>query len=219
MRTTKIKLCGMMRECDIDFANEAKPDYVGFIFADTRRKITPEQAITFRTKLSDDIMAVGVFVNENVDVVANIANSNAIDIIQLHGNEDEKYISLLKSKINNKKIFKAVRVFSPQQIVNAAGLDVDALLLDAYRKGVPGGTGECFNWELINDAFKLAENKEKKGKICNKPYFMAGGIDITNYKEAMSLNPYGLDISSGIETDGKKDRTKMIELVRRIRNV
>lgn len=216
---TKVKLCGMMQECDIDFANEAKPDYVGFIFADTRRKITPEQANTFRTKLSDDIFAVGVFVDENVDIVAEIANSGAIDIIQLHGNEDEKYISLLKSKINNKKIFKAVRVSSPQQIVNAAGLDIDALLLDAYRKGVPGGTGECFDWKLINDALKLAGNKDEYGKICNKPYFMAGGIDINNYKEAMSLKPYGLDISSGIETAGKKDRTKMIELVRRIRNV
>lgn len=216
----KIKLCGMMRECDIAFANEAKPDYVGFIFANTRRKISKEQAITFKNALASDIKAVGVFVDEDVDIVADLANCGAMDIIQLHGKEDALYIEELKKKVdNNIEIFKAVRVKEASQIVEAAKLDVNALLLDTYRKGILGGTGECFDWEIITEARKLSGCADEAGYICGKPFFMAGGIDVDNFEQAMKSNPFGLDISSGIETDGQKDKDKMIEIVRRIRNV
>ncbi len=210
MGTPKIKLCGMMRPCDIDYANEAMPDYVGFIFANTRRKISCEQAKEFRTKLDPGIAAVGVFVDEDPAVVADLLNAGIIDLAQLHGAEDASYIAALRNLLKERKpLIKAAKVTGRESIEQALGLDTDYLLLDAYKKGVLGGSGESFNWAVLEEV------------RITKPWFLAGGLDIRNIDSALRLGAYGYDLSTGIEseTDGQKVREKMIEIVRRIRNV
>lgn len=201
----KIKLCGMFRDCDIDYANEANPDYVGFILSKGyRRSVTPEWASHMRTKLSKDIQTVGVFVDEPYDKVADIYKKGIISLIQLHGKEDEGYILSLKKLVPEAPISKVVRVRCTKDILDADSLPVDYLLLDTYRKGVAGGTGESFDWRLIPPV--------------SKPVFLAGGIDINNIKAAAKLNVYAIDTSSGIETDGLKDPEKMIKMVKLCRH-
>ena len=220
----KIKICGIRRTEDVEYINEYKPDYMGFIFADTRRYISPEKARILSEKIDKNILKVGVFVNEDVEKVASIASEGTIDIIQLHGDEDAQYISKLRTRLNkgfsecvdkqkseefdgkdvedSKKvqIIKAVRVQTTEDILKADKLDVDYLLLDTYRKGIYGGTGESFGWELI------PVHLEHK-------YFLAGGIDATNLKDALKTGCYGVDISGGVETDGVKDKEKVREVI------
>lgn len=207
----KIKLCGMMRNCDIVYANEAMPDYVGFIFADTRRKVTASQAEEMKSLLHRDIRAVGVFVDADPAYVTGLSGRGIIDVIQLHGHEDAEYIRKIR-EMSDCPVIKAVKVTDEKDIIRAAELDVDYLLLDAYRKGIPGGTGEQFDWDII----ERVRDREQTS-ICDKPFFLAGGINLYNLSEAAAVGAYGLDISTGIETDGYKDREKMIEAVRLIR--
>ena len=215
MNEIKVKLCGMMKMCDIEYANLAGADYVGFVFADTRRKISYEQAKSFKESLAD-IPAVGVFVDEEADEVCRLLTEDIIDIAQLHGSEDAAYIEKIRA-CTAKPIIKAAKVRGREDVENVAGLDVDYLLLDTYRKGILGGTGECFDWDIIKEI--RSENHDEPGCILGKKFFLAGGITAENVTEAIKLCPYGLDVSSGIETDGAKDKDKMIEIVRRIRHV
>lgn len=211
----KIKLCGMMKPCDIEYANRVKPDLVGFIFANTRRKISATQAKQFRKALDAEIPAVGVFVNEDIPVIASLVQDGCIDMIQLHGEEDADYIRCLR-EICDVPVIKAVKVQTVEQIRQAAALPVDYLLLDTYRKGVLGGTGEAFDWELLREA-KAAAGDTVEGALFGKPYFLAGGLHAGNLREAAALGSYGLDVSSGIETDGSKDFDKMVEVVNIVR--
>lgn len=211
----KIKLCGMMKPCDIEYANRVKPDLVGFIFANTRRKISATQAKQFRKALDAEIPAVGVFVNEDIPVIASLVQDGCIDMIQLHGEEDADYIRRLR-EICDVPVIKAVKVQTVEQIRQAAALPVDYLLLDTYRKGVLGGTGEAFDWELLREA-KAAAGDTAEGELFGKPYFLAGGLHAGNLREAAALGSYGLDVSSGIETDGSKDFTKMVEVMELVR--
>ncbi len=211
----KIKLCGMMKPCDIEYANRVKPDLVGFIFANTRRKISAAQAKQFREALDAEISAVGVFVNEDISVIASLVQDGCIDMIQLHGEEDADYIRRLR-EICDVPVIKAVKVQTVEQIRQAAALPVDYLLLDTYRKGVLGGTGEAFDWELLREA-KAAAGDTAEGALFGKPYFLAGGLHAGNLREAATLGSYGLDVSSGIETDGSKDFDKMVEVVNIVR--
>ena len=211
----KIKLCGMMKPCDIEYANRVKPDLVGFIFANTRRKISPTQAKQFREALDAEISAVGVFVNEDIPVIASLVQDGCIDMIQLHGEEDADYIRRLR-EICDVPVIKAVKVQTVEQIRQAAALPVDYLLLDTYRKGVLGGTGEAFDWKLLRVA-KIAAGDTAEGALFGKPYFLAGGLHAGNLREAATLGSYGLDVSSGIETDGSKDFDKMVEVVNIVR--
>ncbi|WP_440586935.1 phosphoribosylanthranilate isomerase [Wujia sp.] len=213
----KIKLCGMMKPCDIEYANRVKPDFVGFIFANTRRKISAAQAKQFREALDAEIPAVGVFVNEDISVIASLVQDGCIDMIQLHGEEDADYIRRLR-EICDVPVIKAVKVQTVEQIRQAAALPVDYLLLDTYRKGVLGGTGEAFDWELLREA-KAAAGDTAEGELFGKPYFLAGGLHAGNLREAAALGSYGLDISSGIETDGSKDFTKMVEVMELLRSI
>ena len=213
----KIKLCGMMKPCDIEYANRVKPDFVGFIFANTRRKISAAQAKQFREALDAEIPAVGVFVNEDISVIASLVQDGCIDMIQLHGEEDADYIRRLR-EICDVPVIKAVKVQTVEQIRQAAALPVDYLLLDTYRKGVFGGTGEVFDWELLREA-KAAAGDTAEGELFGKPYFLAGGLHAGNLREAAALGSYGLDISSGIETDGSKDFTKMVEVMELLRSI
>lgn len=211
----KIKLCGMMKPCDIEYANRVKPDLVGFIFANTRRKISAAQAKQFREALDAEIPAVGVFVNEDISVITSLVQNGCIDLIQLHGEEDADYIRRLR-EVCDVPVIKAVKVQTVEQIRQAAALPVDYLLLDTYRKGVLGGTGEAFDWELLREA-KAAAGDTAEGELFGKPYFLAGGLHAGNLREAAELGSYGLDISSGIETDGSKDFTKMVEVMELVR--
>ncbi|HVI42863.1 MAG TPA: phosphoribosylanthranilate isomerase [Anaerovoracaceae bacterium] len=197
----KIKICGLFRPEDIEYVNEALPDYIGFVFAKSRRQVTAEQAGTLRKNLNTDIQTVGVFVNAPMDEAVSLLKSGVIDIAQLHGSEDEEYMMRLKSETNC-QIIKAIRVERAEDILNAQNSPADFLLLDHGT----GGTGEAFDWKLIREY--------------RKPYFLAGGIHAGNIKQAMkSGKPFAIDLSSGVETDGVKDKDKILEIVRRIRNV
>lgn len=202
---SRIKICGLKRECDIDYANEFLPDYIGFIFANTKRYVTPELAKMLKARLDSRIKAVGVFVNEDIDLVCDIANGGTIDLIQLHGDEDENYINTIKQR-TGKPIIKAVRVQSSQQVITAEKLPCDYLLLDTYRKKQYGGIGESFNWGLIP-------------KTLSKPFFLAGGLNSENILQAENtVKPYCLDISTGVEENGFKSREKIEEIIKLIRS-
>lgn len=191
---TRIKLCGLTRPCDIKAANEARPDYVGFVFAKSSRQVSMVQAGLLREKLDHEIQAVGVFVNAPAGQAAIAANCGIIDLIQLHGDEDETYIDRLKS-MTDVKIIKAVSVPYTKLVSNA-----DYYLFDQGA----GGTGVTCDWSKI-----------KQG---TKPFFLAGGLHSQNIEAAiLSTNPFAVDVSSGIETNGYKDRDKIIEIVRRVR--
>ena len=200
----KVKMCGMKREEDIAYANEVRPDAIGYIFfSKSKRYVTGEQAKELDQKLDQNILSVGVFVNETLDKVVEIAKKVPLDVIQLHGDEDKDYIEQLKQK-TDRQIWKAVRVKETNDIKQAEDLSVDKLLLDTFteEKDMYGGTGKVMNYELI----------PKEG--ISKPFFIAGGLHNKNIKEIIEkVHPYGIDISSGIETDGHKDLTKMKEIM------
>lgn len=197
---TKIKLCGLTRLCDIEAANELEPDYIGFVFAaKSKRYIAPEKALELKNKLKGNIKAVGVFVNEKPERVAKFLNSNLIDIAQLHGAEDEEYIKALR-KLSRKPIIKAFSIENEGDMDRLNKSSADYVLLDSGK----GGTGKTFEWNLIKDIIK--------------PFFIAGGINVDNARMAIKkFHPYGLDVSSGIETDGVKDKEKMKDFVRTVR--
>lgn len=196
----KIKICGLFRACDIDYVNEALPDFIGFVFAKSRRQVTKEWAEAMRPKLKPGITPVGVFVNEPLVNVAQLLNDNTIEMAQLHGNEDENYLKQLKS-LTFKPVIKAVRVLCRRDIEEAHQTTADFLLLDNGA----GGTGESFDWSLV--------------KQVKKPFFLAGGLNAGNIEEAIAVtSPYAVDMSSGAETNGLKDRNKILEIVRRMHN-
>lgn len=202
---TKIKICGLSRLVDIEMVNEALPDYIGFVFAKSKRQVTEDTARQLKEKLNPNIQTVGVFVNEDIERMKRICYSGIIDIIQLHGDEDESYIKELKMVVNN-KVIKAVRVRKRENIKAAEHLPCDYLLLDAYREDQYGGSGEAFDWTSIKEV--------------NKPFFLAGGINAGNVCKAIELvKPYSIDVSSGVETDGYKDKNKIIEIITKVRNV
>ena len=190
----KLKFCGLTREADIRAANETRPDYIGFVFAESRRRVTDEQAARLRALLSPGIQAVGVFVNDDPTHIALLANRGVIDLIQLHGSESAAYIRRLRT-MTAAPIICALRVGKQTDIKRAESNLVDFLLLDTYTKDAYGGSGRTFDWSLIGEV--------------GKPYFLAGGLNESNIPRAMQTGAYALDLSSGIETDGVKDAEKM----------
>lgn len=198
---TRIKLCGISRLCDIDVVNELKPEYIGFVFAPkSKRYVTDGKAAELKKALAADIKAVGVFVDEPIEHVVELLNNDIIDVAQLHGNEDEKYISSLREH-SNKPIIKAFTVTNEELIENIERCTADYVLLDSGA-----GSGECFEWNLI--------------KNIKRPFFLAGGLDETNVKKAISeIKPFAVDVSSKIETDGLKDEKKMITFVKNVRQI
>lgn len=201
---TKIKICGLRRKEDIMYVNEFKPDFIGFVFADSKRHITDEEAEYLKSMLDSDIDAVGVFVNDDILHIKSLADKGVIDIIQLHGDESRDYIEKLKS-VTDKKIIKAVRVKEKQSIIDSMNKESDYLLLDTYSNKMYGGSGKTFDRKMIPEE-------------CRE-YFLAGGLNESNLYDALSeCNPYGVDLSSGVETDGFKDREKIrrvVEIVRK----
>lgn len=197
---TKIKLCGIKTIQDIKIINEYMPEYIGFIFAPkSKRYITKQTAIHLKNALNEKISAVGVFVNEDAETVAQLLNDNVIDIAQLHGDETEEYIKNLRN-ITQKPVIKAFKIENAQDIQKAQQSTADFVILDSGK----GGTGKVFDWLVIKDL--------------DRPYFLAGGLNTDNIKTALvSLSPYAVDVSSGIETDGSKDADKVAEFVKIVR--
>lgn len=193
---TKIKLCGLSRLEDIEIANELQPDYVGFVFApESKRYVTPAQAKELRGALSKEILAVGVFVNEDYKAVAELLNAGIIDVAQLHGGETDAYIQILRAKTNK----PIIKTFKHQHIALANDSLGDYVMIDSGK-----GTGKAFNWNLLKDL--------------KRPYFLAGGLTPKNVGYAIErLHPFAVDVSSGIETDGRKDAAKMREFVLAVR--
>ena len=197
---TKIKLCGLKSLDDIEIINKYNPEYIGFVFyKKSKRYIDYKTAKILKNALNKNILAVGVFVNEDINTVVKLLNENIIDIAQLHGNESENYIKTLK-KLTNKTIIKAFKVENTLDIKKAKQSQADFVLLDSGT----GGTGQTFNWSLI--------------KNFERPYFLAGGLNNKNIKTVLNiLSPYALDVSSGIETSGKKDPEKIKAFIQTVR--
>ncbi len=203
---TRVKICGLRRREDILYANECRPDYVGFVFADSRRRVTKEQAGELRKMLAPEIVPVGVFVNAPVGEVAGLVKAGIIDMVQLHGDETADYIRQLQALVPEAQIIKAVRVASKEDVRKSEEIQAYYLLFDSFSGKERGGTGRVFDWELIKDV--------------KKPFFLAGGVGIGNISEALQLpNIYAVDVSSAVETDGYKDREKMRKLVRMVRQM
>ena len=196
---SKIKLCGLSRKCDIEWANALKPEYIGFVFwSKSKRNVPPEKAKELKDFLSPDIKAVGVFVDEPIENVAELLNDNIIDIAQLHGGEDEEYIKKLRA-LSDKPIIKAFLLKSESDTERAEKSTADYILVDSGT-----GTGKSFDWELL--------------KNISRPYFLAGGLCCENISQAITaLDPYAVDVSSGIETNGCKDKNKMAAFVAAVR--
>jgi phosphoribosylanthranilate isomerase len=199
-----VKICGLKREQDILAVNAVLPDFIGFVFAKSPRRVDFDTAKALKAMLDKRIKAVGVFVNEEAAAVATLSNSGVINAVQLHGDEDEEYIKRLKA-LTEKPVIKAVRVRGVKDIARAQTYPCDYLLFDAYSKDARGGTGERFDREALGSLEVI------------KPYFLAGGVGLENIKDALKLKPYCIDISSGAETGGLKDFEKIKRLVEMVR--
>ena len=185
---------------DIAAANALKPEYIGFVFAPkSKRYVSPQQAALLRARLDPAIKAVGVFVNEPPEAVALLLNENIIDIAQLHGQEDAAYLARLRS-LTAKPLWQAFRAETAAGLAAAARSPADMVLLDSGA----GGTGTVFNWKLLQGFPRL--------------YILAGGLDADNAADAVTrLHPYAVDVSSGIETAGKKNPAKMAAFAAAVR--
>lgn len=191
---TKIKICGMRRIEDIKIINKYPVNYVGFIFAESKRKVTPEQAKEMIKHLRDDIKKVGVFVNEDIEKVNEIAKYCGLDILQLHGEENNE---MCKKAIV--PVWKSISVKDEKSIEIIKNYNsVSGFLLDTYSKNMKGGTGKTFNWELVKELSK------------DNFVILAGGLTPENILEAIEIaKPQVLDINSGVETDLYKDEAKI----------
>ena len=223
-------MCGISKVETIPAIIDAKPDYMGLVFAPSKRQVTVEQAKTLVEELykqnvvgnnseveqtepvtsldtasSETIKTVGVFVNETVENLLKIAEEVKLDVIQLHGDEDESFIQILKEQ-SNVEVWKAVQVRSAADAEKWIDSSADMLLFDAYHKDERGGTGEVFDWSSLDEF--------------DRPFMLAGGIDSTNVARAIrTVRPYGIDISSGIETEGVKDNEKIKAFTNIVRTI
>ena len=219
--TPKVKMCGISKVETIPAVVEAKPDYMGLVFAPSKRQVTVDQAKILVEELNrgyakkygsdtehdknDTIKTVGVFVNETIDNLVTIANEANLDAVQLHGDEDEAFIQSLKER-TNVEVWKAIQIRTAADTEKWIDSSADMLLFDAYHKDERGGTGEVFDWSSL-DAFE-------------RPFMLAGGIDSTNVARAIrTVRPYGIDISSGIETNGVKDDEKITAFTKIVKSI
>ena len=219
--TPKVKMCGISKVETIPAVVEAKPDYMGLVFAPSKRQVTVDQAKILVEELhrgyakkygsdtehdkNDTIKTVGVFVNETVDNLVTIANEANLDVVQLHGDEEEAFIQSLKER-TNVEVWKAIQIRTAADTEKWIDSSADMLLFDAYHKDERGGTGEVFDWSSL-DAFE-------------RPFMLAGGIDSTNVARAIrTVRPYGIDISSGIETNGVKDDEKITAFTKIVKSI
>lgn len=200
----KVKICGLRRIDDIEFINKLRPDYAGFVFAESKRQVDINLAYKLISKLDKNIKTVGVFVNESIDKVLNTAMTLKLNILQFHGDETMDYIKHFKDFI----VWKAIRVKCKSDIEKINQYDVDAVLLDSFTTGNYGGTGRRFDWDILRE-FKI-----------NIPVILAGGLNASNIEDAIKkVKPYAVDVSSGVETEGHKDFNKIKEFIKKVREI
>jgi phosphoribosylanthranilate isomerase len=197
---TKIKICGLRYPEEIQYANALRPDYIGFVFArQSRRYITPEQAAALRADLDGGIVPVGVFVDAPAEFAAALLNDGVIDMVQLHGRENADELLSLRKR-TGKPLIQAFAIGSAADAGRAKESSADYILADHGT----GGTGETFDWSLI--------------RSIQRPLFLAGGLNAANIADAIAaVHPYAVDVSSGAETNGRKDYNKMAALIRAVR--
>lgn len=198
---TKIKICGLRRPEDIAYVNEAKPDFAGFIIdvPKSRRNVPREKVWELTALLSPEILPVGVFVNAPMETILSLVTDGILKAVQLHGQESQSYLEELKKQVAV-PLIRAFSSRSPEDLTEAEKSPADFVLLDNGA----GGTGETFDWSLLSSF--------------DRPFFLAGGLRLENIAEAVSrFHPYALDLSSGVETDGYKDKEKIIAAVAAVR--
>lgn len=212
---TRIKICGLKTLADVEKVNKYLPEYIGFVFANTRRFVTDEQALEMKKALDRSIKAVGVFVDEPIEHVINLCSRGIIDIVQLHGAESEEYIRELKEKTDT-IVIKATKVQNAEQVMRLMSEEADYMLFDTYKKGELGGTGVRFPLEILEESLK---DMKEKGKAV-KPYFLAGGLDWENVTEVIGKTEcFAVDVSTGVETDGVKDEIKIKQFIEQVRGI
>ena len=205
---TRVKLCGMSREEDVDAVASARPDFVGFIvgFPKSRRSVAPERLGELVSRLAaseagEGVWRVGVFVDELPEEVARIVEERGLDLVQLHGHEDAAYLEELRRALPGLGIVQAFRVRTEADVERACGSGADMVLLDNGQ-----GTGERFDWSLAS--------------LATRPFMLAGGLSPDNVADAVEqVRPWGVDMSSGVETDGRKDPEKIKAAVAAVRGV
>ena len=194
---TRIKICGLSRPCDVAFVNEARPDWCGFIidFPRSHRSVTPREALALRRQLAPGIVPVGVTVDQPVEAVAELLKSGVVDVAQLHGKEDERYLASLRAMAPGHPLWKAFTLRTPDDLTAALASGADMILLDSSK-----GTGQTFDWSLLRGVAR--------------PFLLAGGLTPENIPRAVrAVHPWGVDLSSGVETDRRKDRDKILAAV------
>ena len=209
----KLKICGMRRAEDIEMANSYKPDYIGFVFAESPRKVSYEQAKELSDLLSEDIVPVGVFVNEHMKLIVDLFKDGIIEMAQLHGDEDEKYIRNLKDK-SIEETGKQIPVINAIEIKEGADYDDELLkwrdsASDYFILDSGKGSGKTFDWSLI----------DKESEFFKNSIFLAGGLNSENLALAIGeFNPFAVDLSSSVETDGFKDEEKIKDIIKIMEN-
>ena len=209
----KIKICGMRRPEDMEMANKYKPDYIGFVFAESPRKVSFEQAKELSELLSDEIVPVGVFVNEHMKLIVDLFKDGIIEMAQLHGDEDEKYIRNLKDK-SIEETGKQIPVINAIEIKDGADYNDELLkwrdsASDYFILDSGKGSGKTFDWGLI----------DKESDFFKNSIFLAGGLNSENLALAIEeFNPFAVDLSSSVETDGFKDEEKIKEIIEIMEN-
>ena len=209
----KLKICGMRRAEDIEMANSYKPDYIGFVFAESPRKVSYEQAKELSDLLSEDIVPVGVFVNEHMKLIVDLFKDGIIEMAQLHGDEDEKYIRNLKDK-SIEETGKQIPVINAIEIKDGADYNDELLkwrdsASDYFILDSGKGSGKTFDWSLI----------DKESEFFKNSIFLAGGLNSENLALAIGeFNPFAVDLSSSVETDGFKDEEKIKDIIKIMEN-
>ncbi len=198
----KIKICGLSRDVDAEYVNEAKPDYVGFIIGVpfSKRNIDHDRAERLRGLIDKNIPTVGVFIDYPIESIAELVKNGIINIVQLHGSENEDYIKNLRKLIPDTQVWKAFVIKSDDDILKAEKSSADKVLLDSGT-----GCGKTFDWSVVSGI--------------NREFILAGGLNSENIPKAVKqVSPWAVDLSSGVETDGVKDREKIFEAVKTLRN-
>ena len=197
---SKIKICGIRRMEDVDIVNEALPDYIGLILAPSKRQVSIEKAAELCEALNPRIKKVGVFVDQEKQFIEQAQKNCGLDVIQLHGSESSSFCKSFEGRV-----WKAISISSKEDLSKDKEYQVEGILLDTYHKGMAGGTGLRFDWEIL------------KQHSFEKPWVLAGGIALECIEEALGLKPDIIDVSSGVESDGVKDRHKVVEIVKKVR--
>lgn len=197
----KVKICGITTKEEINMVNQYRPDYIGFIVnvKQSKRNCTIEKVKELSKYIDPNILKVGVFVDEDIDIMKDLIESNSIDVIQLHGNQSNAFIKKIKDELSC-ELIQAYSITNKKDILLANKSIADIILLDCGS----GGTGKSFDWSLL--------------QYVKRKYILAGGLDCTNIEDALQYSMMMVDVSSGVETNGKKDKIKIRDFIRKVRN-